>query len=151
MSLAEVFISKREGFSATPYKDQAGYWTIGYGHKIKPGESFPNPITPAQGLQLLHQDMAEAEAAVNQYVTVPLNENQHAALVSFAYNVGTEAFANSTLVRLLNDRNYTGAAQQFPLWDHIHADGHLVVDPGLLSRRNAEAALFNTPSTVMVA
>lgn len=151
MSIAEKFIANREGFSAVPYKDQAGLWTIGYGHKIKPGEHFPNPITQQEGLQLLQQDMADAMQAVKDNVHVPLNQNQHAALVSLAYNIGGENFAASTLVRLLNAGDFAGAAAQFPAWDKEHINGVLTTSAGLLNRRQAEAALFNTPSTVMVA
>ena len=31
-------IKKNEGFSIKPYKDQLGFYTIGYGHLIKPNE-----------------------------------------------------------------------------------------------------------------
>ena len=31
-------IKKNEGFSYKPYKDQLGFYTIGYGHLIKPNE-----------------------------------------------------------------------------------------------------------------
>ncbi len=31
-------IKKNEGYSAKPYKDQLGFYTIGYGHLIKPNE-----------------------------------------------------------------------------------------------------------------
>lgn len=147
MSLAEKFIRSREGFSATAYPDQQGFMTIGYGHKMLPGESYPNGITQAQADAMLQHDMSRATNAVNRSISVPLNANQHAALVSFAYNVGVNAFLNSTLARLLNEGKYAEAAQQFPLWDHIHKDGTLVVDPGLLARRTAEQTLFNTPTT----
>jgi hypothetical protein len=50
------FIKKYEKLSLTPYKDQAGYETIGYGHKILPGEDFSKGITKAQALDLLSHD-----------------------------------------------------------------------------------------------
>ena len=33
-------IQKNEGYSKIPYKDQLGYYTIGYGHLIKKKENF---------------------------------------------------------------------------------------------------------------
>jgi GH24 family phage-related lysozyme (muramidase) len=56
------FIKKYEKLSLTPYKDQAGYETIGYGHKILPGEDFSKGITKAQALDLLSHD---AQGAVS--------------------------------------------------------------------------------------
>jgi lysozyme len=41
-------------------------------------------------------------------------------------------------VRKVNSGDFQGAAAQFGLW--VHAGGEVV--PGLLRRRNAEAALF---------
>lgn len=60
------------------------------------------------------------------------------AMVSLAYNVGTSAFAKSTLVSLYNNGNAQGAADQFPRWDK--AGG--VSIPGLRKRRAAERAVF---------
>ena len=34
----KIRIKKNEGFSLTPYKDQLGFYTIGYGHLIKKNE-----------------------------------------------------------------------------------------------------------------
>ena len=42
------FIKQYEALSLTPFLDQAGNETIGYGHKIRPGEDFSTGITPAQ-------------------------------------------------------------------------------------------------------
>ncbi|HLI61923.1 MAG TPA: lysozyme [Terriglobales bacterium] len=77
---------------------------------------------------------------VNRLVTVPLTQNQFDALVDFVFNVGAENFARSTLLRELNAGNTAGAAAQFLLWKW--AGG--VVSPGLLRRRQAEAALFES-------
>ncbi|MCF3948709.1 lysozyme [Acidiphilium iwatense] len=74
-------------------------------------------------------------------VTVPLNPNQQAALIDFVYNLGAGNFRASTLLRLLNAGDFARAVRQFTLWDH--ADGRVL--PGLLRRREAEAALFAAP------
>ena len=50
------------------------------------------------------------------------------------------AFKSSTLLIDLNSGNLTAAATQFDLWDH--AGGAVVA--GLLRRREAETALFET-------
>jgi len=82
--------------------------------------------------------MAIAQATVNQYVEVPLTQNQTNALTDFVYNVGAGNFSSSTLLALLNAGNYDGAAGEFAKW--VFAGG--VVAPGLEARRAAEAALF---------
>lgn len=131
------FIASFEGFRADAYWDPWGQvWTIGYGHTagVRPGEK----VTTTQALKLLEQDAASAATAIRDLVHVRLNQNQFDALVSFVFNLGAGALAESTLLKLLNRGNYRGAARQFHLWDH--AGGQVL--PGLLRRREAEAHLF---------
>lgn len=133
------FLKVREGFSASRYIDDAGYPTIGYGHRILPHEKF-GTISKAQAEALLRADVAIAEKAVKSLVTVPLTDHQSDALVSFAYNVGVgkSGFAGSTLLKKLNEGDYEGAAQQFTRW--IHAGGR--PNKGLLARRKMEMQMF---------
>ncbi|EPO7715163.1 glycoside hydrolase family protein [Klebsiella aerogenes] len=42
------------------YKDSLGFPTIGYGHLLKPGESFPNGITEETADKILYNDMVSA-------------------------------------------------------------------------------------------
>ncbi|WP_263971627.1 lysozyme [Leptolyngbya ohadii] len=125
-----------EGLRLEAYLDAVGVWTIGYGTTsgVFPGQV----ITEAQAEAFLKRDLRRFEAAVIDLVTVPLNDDQFSALVSFTYNVGEGAFAGSTLLRLLNQRDYRGAADQFLRWNL--GDG--VELPGLTRRRRAERALF---------
>jgi len=127
----------------TPYRDQAGHWTIGYGHKLREGEWYER-ITPEKAEDLLREDLAVAEGAVNDYVTVPLTQSQHDALVSFVYNVGVYNFQESTLLEKLNAGDYAGAANEFPKWKYVTLPdtGVKVVSDGLLSRRYRERDLF---------
>jgi lysozyme len=125
-----------EGFAATPYPDHKGY-SIGYGHLIRPGESYTS-IDAAGALALLRADVGIAERAVSAAVSAPLTQEQFDALVSLAYNIGAGAFKASTLVRLLNQGDYDGAAEQFARWNI--AGGQ--VNAALVSRRASERALF---------
>jgi lysozyme len=130
-------IKQLEGLQLTAYQDQAGRWTIGYGHAgadVHAGLT----ITQAQAEQLLETDLAAAVASVNRAVTSGINQNQFDALVDFVFNLGCGSLLSSTLLRLVNAGDFTAAAQQFLLWDH--AGG--VVVPGLLERRRAELQLF---------
>ena len=126
-----------EGFRSYVYLDSAGKPTIGYGHLIKPYESFTT-ITEAEAARLLAKDVSTAENAVNAAVTVPLTQNQFDALVSFVYNVGAGAFSRSTMLKKLNQGDYFEAQKQFTRW--VYAGGKVV--PGLANRRLAESRLF---------
>lgn len=133
-----ALIREFEGFKPFAYRDSAGLWTIGVGHKLKPGERYPIGITEVQAEALLKQDAATAEGDVNRLVKVVLTQNQFDALVSWTYNLGGGSLEHSTLLRLLNEGDYAGAADQFPLWDHAGSK----VSEGLLRRREAERMMF---------
>lgn len=142
LSLAGLDAIKRhEAFSPVPYRDQAGHWTIGYGHKLGPLEQYAS-IGDGKAVELLARDVGIAEDAVNSAVQVPIAQPMFDALVSFAFNVGVGAFRSSTLLKLLNRGDYGGAQQQFTRWRYITKGGQKVESAGLLNRRNAEAALF---------
>jgi len=125
-----------EGLRLDAYIDAVGVLTIGYGTTtgVTPGMR----ITEAQAEDFLKRDLAKFEDAVRNLVKVPLNPDQFAALVSFAYNVGEGALAGSTLLQLLNQNDFQGAADQFLRWNRGN-QGEL---PGLTRRRKAERALF---------
>lgn len=129
-------IKEFEGLKLQAYKCPADIWTIGYGHTAGIGPD--DVITEAQANSLLCQDVAASERAVNQYVHVPLTQNQFDALVSFVFNLGVGSFRTSTLLKKLNAGDYDGTAQEFGRW--IHAGGKAL--PGLVRRREAERVLF---------
>ena len=131
-------IQTEEGFSAYPYQDIAGIWTIGFGHRMLPGESYPNGITREEGVQILMRDVAVAEAGIERLVKVALTQSQFDALVDFTFNLGVGSLAESTLLRLLNAGKYDAVPAQLLEWCHSGA----TVVPGLLARRQAETAMW---------
>lgn len=128
---------KFEGCELTAYQDSVGVWTIGYGHTagVTPGMVCAQD----QANEWLQQDVQWAVNAVNQYVTAPLTQGEFDALVDFTFNLGVGNLVHSTLLRLLNGLDYTGAAAEFPKWNM--AGGHVLA--GLTARRLAEQELFN--------
>jgi len=134
-----AFIKGREGCRLVAYRDQRGVPTIGFGHTL--GVKMGDTCSQSEANKWLVEDTEVAQHAVNQLVTVPLNQNQFDALVIFTFNVGSGAFKNSTLLSLLNQGATTGAANQFLAWNHV--DG--VVSAGLTNRRMAERTLFLEP------
>ena len=95
-------------------------------------------ITQEEAEKLLRQDLIVHCNNVSKLVKVPLNQNQFDALVSFEYNVGYGAFMNSTLLKLLNQKKYKEASEQFGRWKF--AGGKILA--GLVKRREAEKQLF---------
>lgn len=131
-------IKSFEGLYLDAYIDPVGIRTIGYGHTQGVYEGMT--ITEAEAEELLRQDLADAEAAVSSdLVEVSLNSDRFSALVSFTFNVGSQAFADSTLLRHLNQGDFQGAADQFRVWNKGDGGQELA---GLTRRRNAERALF---------
>ncbi len=138
-------IKSFEGLELEAYQDIAGVWTIGYGHTgpdVKPGMR----ISEREAEALLRKDLKPREDAVERLVTVPLNQNEFDALVSFVYNVGVEAFRRSTALKRLNRGDRLGAADALTWWNKATVGGVLREVLGLTRRRAAEKALFLTPA-----
>jgi lysozyme len=140
-----AFIGRFEGFRAAMYNDAAGHCTIGFGHLVHHGPingkepaEFKAGITRERALQLLQADAAIAAKCVSDNVKVKLNQAQFDALVSFTFNVGTGAFAGSTLLKMLNAGDHAAVPGQLERWSR--AGGRVL--QGLLNRRHAEGALF---------
>jgi lysozyme len=129
-------IKSFEGLELSAYQDSVGVWTIGFGHTrgVKEGQT----ITEAGAERLLEDDLSGFEKGVEAAVTVPLTDNQFAALVSFAFNLGLGSLRSSTLLKKLNAGKYLEAADEMLRWNR--AGG--VVLRGLTKRRAMERALF---------
>ena len=136
-----ALIKRFEGCRLTAYKCAAGVWTIGYGHTS--GVYAGMRITQAQAEAFFQADCRKFESYVNNPAYVPqteqLNQNQFDALVSFAFNLG-----QGNLKSLCKKgRTLAQIASAMPQY---RCAGKTVL-PGLVQRRAAEVALFNTPAT----
>lgn len=134
-----------EGVRLFEYLDQAGLPTIYCGHLIRHGDVFLHTVADSD--MYLARDTQTTFSAIFKNVTLEpeINDNQLVALGSLVFNIGTTAFATSTLLGCLNKGDIQGTAAQFLVWDKDHIDGKLQVSPGLLRRRRAEHDLFLTP------
>ncbi len=133
------FIANYEGLRLKAYKavPTEKYYTIGYGHygaDVKQNMT----ITKEKALSMFKSDLKGYVQAVNDAVKVPLNQNQFDALVSLCYNIGKNGLKTSSLVARLNKKDYTGAGNEFLLWNKSGGK----VYQGLVNRRTAERALF---------
>ena len=129
-------IKKFEGCELKAYKCAAGVWTIGYGstNDVKEGME----ISQERADMLLLEDVEVFEEAVNKLVEVPLEQNQFDALISWTFNLGPTNLKNSTLLKVLNNKDYDGVPAQIKRWNK--AGGKVL--QGLIRRREAEALLF---------
>lgn len=136
-------IKSFEGLRLEAYPDPGtggAPWTVGYGSTK--GVRKGMKITMQEAEQRLIADLQDACKAVERYVTVPLNDNQFAALVSFTFNCGAGNLAVSTLLKRLNEGEYGSVPMQLMRWNR--AAGKVL--PGLTRRRAAEGDLFQKPA-----
>lgn len=145
------FLESLEGRRSKMYLDSKGLPTIGIGHLLTKSELSSGKINIrgslvkyAEGLDgkqiddLYDQDHRFAIDAVNKYVKVTLTDNQFTALVSFVFNVGVSAFANSTLLRKLNQGLHKEVPGQMRRWIYEGAK----VSQGLINRREKEVQMW---------
>lgn len=112
------------GYGSTTYED---------GSKVKMGDK----ITRQKAEELLSNKVNMFERQVKSCVKVPLAQNEYDAYVSLTYNIGGQAFCNSTLVRKLNTYDYEGACHEILKWDKFKGNAL----PGLTKRRQQEYKL----------
>lgn len=145
---AAIDLAKRfEGFHrvpkldpgrAHPYICPAGYWTIGYGHLCDPKHP---PITEREAEIYLARDLTAALNATLRYCPVLATEPEErlAAIIDFTFNLGAGRLQTSTLRRRINQRDRSSAAHELRRW--VYGGGKVL--PGLVTRREAEAALIH--------
>jgi len=138
-------IKESEGFRADAYPDPATGGepiTIGYGSTasaIDKPVKMGDKITEKQAEEYLAYAINKKFMPdLKKSVKIPLTQGMIDACLSFIYNVGGGNFGSSTLVKKLNEKNYSGAADEFLRWNK--AAGKVM--PGLTKRRNREKELF---------
>jgi lysozyme len=136
--VAEGVIKHFEEYSPIIYKAAAGYGTIGFAHRIQPGERIQEPLLGEATERLLQQDVAPKAAAVNAHVSVPLFQGQFDAVVSWTYNLAEGALRSSTMPKKINAARHEEVPAQVMRWNR--AGGKVL--KGLERRREAEAALY---------
>ena len=133
-----------EGCLLNAYLDSVKIATIGYGatyyqngSKVKIGDK----ITQEQANELLVFHLAVFADGVDDLIDSEINENQFAALVSFAFNLGLGNLKKSTLLKKVNaNPNDKSIALEFMKWNK--AGGKVL--SGLTRRRKSESDLYFT-------
>ena len=137
-----ALLKRLENCKLEAYLDTNKIPTIGYGHTK--GVKLGDVCTQAQADAWLAEDCAWAWAAIQKLVSVPLNDNQAGALLSFVYNLGEPRFSTSTALKVLDAGLYSQVPAAMLEWDKEKmASGGFEVCVGLENRRDAEIALWN--------
>lgn len=131
---ALIGIAVHEGYRDSAYIPVKGdVPTIGFGdtHGVRPGDT----TDPIRALIRLGQHTEDFQRELRQCIgEVPMHQHEWDAIVSWAYNVGTGAACNSTLVRKLQAGDHKGACHELLRWDKFQGKPLA----GLTKRRQAE-------------
>nr|WP_283812561.1 lysozyme [Providencia rettgeri] len=125
-----------EGMETKPYKDVVNVTTVCFGHTgadIAPNKTY----TESECLALLEKDLSKVRKGVDPLIKVDIDDNTRAAIYSFAYNVGTGAFARSTMLKKLNAGDIAGACNELKRWTYAGGKEW----KGLITRREIENAV----------
>ena len=135
------FIKSHEALRLKAYQDSKGVWTIGWGHtkNVRPGDV----ITREQAEQFIRDDFAWVERALNADLVTgrdkPLvTQNEFDALCSLVFNIGSDAYLDSTVRRKIKQGDKMAAARAFKMWVYSN---HKFIQ-GLANRRADEVRLF---------
>lgn len=125
------------------YWDKDGkVWTVGWGD-TGPDVVEGLEITKYEADQRLKNRLEnEFIPGVKRLLKIEPTQGQLDGMVDLAYNIGLGAFSDSTLLRLYNQGDIQGAADQFKRWRFSGGKPLL----GLYRRRIADEALFNGAS-----
>lgn len=127
-------IAPSEGLVTKTYLDPVNILSSCYGHtgpELKLGQTF----TVDQCDKVFADDLIKHDKQLMSVVKVPFKSDyQHAAMLSFVYNVGIGNFSSSTMLKRLNAGNYGGACLELTKW--VYAKKQKL--PGLVIRRTKE-------------
>ena len=137
-------IKSFEGYRRKSARLADGRWTIGYGHTLTARAGAEVSEKDAEALLLY--DLISISHSVNEWTYAPLTQNQFDALCAFAFNIGTDNFRRSSVLRRLNEGQHLQAACAMDLWRKADFEGERIVIDALVRRRSAEKTLFLTPT-----
>ena len=136
-----------EGYSPFVYEDVAGKQTIGFGHLVRPGEHFDEPLLPDEATELLRRDIVAAEAAVNRMIVTRIKQGQYDALTDLVFNLGPKPLTNknsagATIADMVNSNEHVMVTKRMLSWNKALVGGVLQPVKGLTRRREAEIQFY---------
>ncbi len=161
------FIRKFEAFSAKAYLDAGVNFAIGFGHNIIEGDTITGDkfqgvvdkselkrlrrtkgdlrIKRPEAERIFDLDLQKFEQGIKDNVTEDITQGQFDAMISFSYNVGVTAFANSQMLAQLNDGNFQNVPNKWMLFvksKNPSPPPLKAVNTGLVARRRDELEQF---------
>lgn len=133
IAIATPMIANHEGLRTEPYTDIGGVATVCYGETNVPMRRY----TKEQCKAMLASRVPDFYQAAMQEVQVEIPITMAAAITSFTYNVGPDAFKKSTMLKKINKKDLWGACEELDRWSYV---GKMWVQ-GLNARRQAEKRL----------
>jgi len=135
LAICAPLIMYFEGVKFEPYYDAVGILTVCYGHtkNVQAGKKY----TKTECLELLNQDMQEANAIVNKCLPIPKLPQIEGALTSAVFNIGPRVVCKSTLQKKALANDWPGACMELEKWNK--AGGRVL--KGLTIRRQNEKFL----------
>ena len=135
--LAVPMTAAFEGLRTKPYHDPGdGRLTVCFGETEREMRRYT--ADECRVLLSARQQADYAPAVLKCVPAIATRKEIFAAAIDASYNAGTAAFCRSPMARAFNAGKWAEGCAAFPRW-YITAKGKAL--PGLVRRRNAEAAL----------
>jgi lysozyme len=143
IGVAAALCRRFEGCRLRPYLCPAGVPSIGYGStRYLDGRAVTladPPITKMQAERLLLVTVRRTYLPAVMMLCPGVSDPRRlAALIDFTYNLGAGNLRSSTLRRRVNARDWRAVPAELRKW--VRGGGRVL--PGLVARRDAEAALL---------
>lgn len=130
--VAAWIIFPSESVEYRAYQDAVGVWTICMGHTRGVHEGMV--AGKDECVDYAIKDIQIAQKAVDRCIHHQMTVWQYAAFTDASFNIGPSVVCGSTLQRMANAGDMTGACNQLPRW--VYADGRKL--RGLVIRRELD-------------
>lgn len=138
-------LRKFEGYTAKPKWDHKQY-SVGYSTRWEPGQSIG---TREDHERALSREAGSVDSYLDKNVTVPLTDNQRAALTSFGFNLGPGAIGR--LLPDINSGNWDRVANRMLSFSRAGDNPNALIDrrreeAGILTGQPIAASAASSPS-----
>lgn len=113
LNFAKEYIKEHEGLRLSVYKDSLGFPTIGYGHKLLPGEKYKK-ITQEQADELFDKDFEKHLQEAKKFPDFDELEGKHQiVIIDLCFNMGGNFYHKfPKFTQYMKDKNFKMAAYE---------------------------------------